>query len=119
MKETVKCPKCDGLGYIGAFGHIADGICFCCNGHKTITVDREAQIAKLSDDTQKKAEWVLQSSEDSYTGLSYSKLLKIRNFCHSGWGIPEAYPNLQDHWFAVGKGAFQAAQSAKLATVGA
>lgn len=26
------CPKCDGRGYIQEYGHIANGVCFKCNG---------------------------------------------------------------------------------------
>lgn len=35
--ETVKCPKCDGTGFIGHYAHIANGVCFTCQGSGTIT----------------------------------------------------------------------------------
>ena len=109
-KTAVPCPKCDGAGSIGAFGHIASGVCFCCKGNKTILVNIEALKAKLSDDTKKKAAWVLASTESSYHGLSFAKLLKIRDFCHGGDGLQHAYPALWSHWHEVGEPVFQAAQ---------
>ena len=108
--ETVKCPKCDGVGSIGAFSHIANGVCFCCGGNKTVVINRDELVAQLSSDTRIKAEWVLKSTESSYAGLSYGKLLKIRNFCHGGWGLQDAYPTLLAHWYETGEQAFQAAQ---------
>ena len=59
MKEAIPCPKCNGTGYLECFSHYANGVCFCCNGNKTIEYDRAAVIAKLSDETREKAEWVL------------------------------------------------------------
>ncbi len=112
--ETVPCPKCDGAGYIGAFAHIANGVCFCCSGNKTIEIDRSARIAALSADTRRKADWVLKSRAISYAKLGYAKLLAIRDFCHGGWGLQDAYPTLRDHWFDVGEPFFQAAQNRRL-----
>lgn len=45
--ETVACPKCDGKGYIRAFGHYAGGVCFDCGGAGTfeITAATPADIA--------------------------------------------------------------------------
>jgi len=107
--ETVTCPRCDGNGHIEAFGHYADGICFLCYGRKTIEVDREKQIRELGPEIRTKAEWVLASTPESYEGLSYSKLEKIRTFSHGGWGIGEAYPTLLSHYREVGEPAFQRA----------
>jgi len=113
--KTIDCPKCDGLGVIGAFGHIASGVCFCCNGNKTITINPAELIAKVSTDSRTKAEWVLNSTPQSYAGLSFSKQTAIRDFCHGGWGLPEAYPNLLAHWFDVANESFCIAQDNKLA----
>jgi len=116
-KETIECPKCQGAGYIGAFAHIANGVCFCCDGNGTIEINRAAMIAKLSDDTRKKAEWILSTTPDDYADMSYTRLFAVRDFCHGGWGLPEAYPTLYAHWFEVGEVFFQAAQMAKLAAM--
>ena len=115
MTEQVTCPRCEGHGHIQAFGHYADGICFLCWGKKTITIDRQALIAKISPENRKKAEWIMASTPESYKGLSYSKLHKIMDFAHGGWGLTEAYPTMQSHWSEVGAPAFFAAQEKKLA----
>ena len=114
MKETVKCPNGCVNGYIGAFAHVANGVCFCCNGKGTIEIDRAKQIAKLSDYARTKADWVMRSTEEDYVNLSYAKLSAIRNFCHGGWGLQEAYPDLLNHFREVGAAAFFQAQDEKL-----
>jgi hypothetical protein len=116
-REVVECPKCHGAGRIEAFYHVLSGVCFCCKGQKTIVVDIEANKASLSADTRRKAEWIMSSTEDSYIGLSYERLLAIREFAHGGWGLREAYPELRSHYFAVGEWAFQAAQEEMLANL--
>lgn len=98
------------------FGHYASGVCFLCHGAKTIDVDLEAKRSELSDDTCLKAKWVMASTREDYTSLSYDKLHRIRDFCHDGWGLQEAYPGLLNHWFEVGEGAFQFAQDQKLSS---
>lgn len=114
-KEQVTCPKCDGVGSLSAFGHVANGVCFCCKGKKVVTVDKQKLIDKIRPENQKKAEWILASTEASYVGLSFAKLSAIRDFAHCGWGLQEAYPDMLAHWFKVGEAAFQAAQEAHLA----
>jgi len=112
--QTVSCPKCDGSGHIQAFGHVANGVCFCCKGVGTIEVGTDSQKAELSEDTRRKADWIMQSTEASYAGLSYAKLEKIRNFAYSGFGLDQAYPELLAHYREVGEPAFFAAQERKL-----
>jgi len=114
MKQRIKCQKCDGCGYIEAFGHYAQGVCFDCGGAGTVEVDLDAIRAKLSDDNRRKAEWVIASTPASYERLGYGKLAKIRDFCHAGGSLQVAFPGLLDHWFAVGEAAFQAAQERRL-----
>ena len=113
VKTQVKCPKCSGHGTITAFGHVADGVCFMCEGAKFISVDLMAKRSKLHVETVKKADWVMASTADSYAKLSFEKLLKIRNFCHMGWGLQEAYPQILSHFREVGEPAFQVAQNEK------
>jgi len=112
---TVKCPRCDGMGYIGAFGHVANGICFCCNGEKTIEIDIAAKRAKLSADTIKKSDWIMASTPDDYKNLSFAKLSKIDSFSCGGWGLQEVYPNLRSRFIEVGRSFFIDAQEAKFA----
>ena len=114
MLKIVDCPKCDGKGFIPGLSHYANGVCFCCNGAKKLQVNVSKLQAKFSDDTRKKAEWILASTESSYAKLSYEKLLKIRDFVHGGFGLQEAYPEMRNHYFEVGEPAFQAAQEIKL-----
>jgi hypothetical protein len=114
MIKTVNCPKCDGKGYIAGLSHYANGVCFCCNGAKTVAVDVDKLQSKLSDDSRRKAEWIMASTESSYARLSFEKLTAIRNFAHGGWGLQEAYPEMLSHYREVGEAAFQAAQERKL-----
>ena len=111
--QTAECPRCSGNGYIQAFAHVEAGICFKCRGIGTVEIAK-AQ-AKLSADTRKKAEWILNTDASVFSKLSYAKLLAIRNFAHGGWGITEAYPELLGHWRKEGESAFQAKQAEKLA----
>ena len=111
--KTINCPKCDGKGYLAGIAY-ANGVCFCCNGQKTVTINVAKLQSKLSDDCRRKAEWIMTSTEASYAKLSYAKLKAIRDFTHGGFGLQEAYPEMRDHYFNVGEWAFQAAQEEKL-----
>lgn len=33
MKNTYKCPKCRGTGFLSQYIGIASGVCFCCEGN--------------------------------------------------------------------------------------
>lgn len=109
-KQKVNCPKCDGKGHISGFGHIANGVCFMCNGAKEIEVDLDELRSEISEGNRIKAEWILNSTPESYEGLSFAKLNKIREFAHGGWGLQEAFPGLLEHYKRVGEDAFMAAQ---------
>ena len=110
----VTCPKCDGKGHIPGLSHYANGVCFCCNGAKVVSIDLEKNRRRLSDDCRRKAEWIMNSTEESYASLSYAKLLAIRDFSKGGWGLQESYPEMHDHFNTVGEPYFQAAQAQKL-----
>lgn len=59
---TISCPKCSGLGFIQMYGHVANGVCFSCNGKGTITAkldrkprapvtaERKAELAAIKAD---------------------------------------------------------------------
>ena len=113
--KTINCPKCDGKGYLAGIAY-ANGVCFCCNGQKTVTVNIANLQSKLSEDCRRKADWIMASTEASYTKLSYQKLKAIRDFAHGGWGLQEAYPEMLEHYRAVGEPAFQSSQNEKLAS---
>lgn len=36
--ETSSCTKCDGVGSIRGFEHIADGVCFACSGAGVVVI---------------------------------------------------------------------------------
>lgn len=114
-RQNIDCPKCDGKGFIDGLSHYANGICFCCNGKKVVTVDTEKLKSKISDSSRRKAEWIMASTEDSYRNLSFAKLSAIRDFAHGGWGLQEAYPGMLAHYRSVGEWAFQKAQDEHLA----
>ena len=111
--ETVNCSKCGGKGVLSGISY-ANGVCFGCHGVGTYQVDVEALKAKVGSDTRRKADWVMASTPESYSGLGYARLLKIRDFCHGGYGLQEAYPELLSHYREVGEPAFQAAQEERL-----
>ena len=115
MKTNIECPKCAGAGHISAFSHYANGVCFCCNGTKVVAVDLDEKKAELSEDTIKRAEWIINSTSASYTKLGYNTLLRIRNFAHGGFGLQQAYPNLLSCYREHGEQSFQASQEVKLA----
>lgn len=37
-RVTVRCPRCNGEGYIAHYSHVMDGICHKCHGMGTTTV---------------------------------------------------------------------------------
>ncbi len=115
--EIQDCPKCSGRGVIEAFAHYADGVCFCCKGAKKISVNITKLIAQVGPERRKKAEFILAATAETFetSFWTYAKLEAARTFCHGGWGLGEAYPELHAHWFATGEAAFQAAQEVKLA----
>jgi len=115
--KVVDCPKCGGHGHIEAFAHYAKGVCFCCKGAKKIKVNVTKMIAKVGPERRKKAEYILAATAETFTTSfwTYAKLEAARTFCHGGWGLSEAFPELHAHWFATGEAAFQAAEEAKRA----
>jgi hypothetical protein len=120
MKTQVKCPKCDGNGKITAFGHVANGDCFCCNATGFITADVDAARAKLSSDTIRKAEFIMGKTAEDFTTpfWTYARLNAADQFAHQAPANPafrEAFPDFHAHWCEVGRPAFFAAQAAKLA----
>ena len=114
MTTEVNCPKCDGKGFIDGVSHIANGVCFCCKGAKVVKVNLSKKRAKLSADTIKKAEWVMNSTSASYGKFSWAQHQSVRNFCYSGFGLNEAYPELLQHYRSVGESFFFAEQNRQL-----
>lgn len=46
----MQCPKCNGLGVIREYGHIANGVCFHCKGSGMVAKSgRTPKSVKLSD----------------------------------------------------------------------
>ena len=117
--KTTKCPKCDGRGKIQAFNHVANGDCFACNATGQVSYNVEQCKTKMGEDLVKKAEYILAADENSFSGLSYTRLFKAREFAHLYSMNAEArlvYGDTVYHkWFEVGEPHFQAAQSKRLA----
>ena len=111
----IDCPKCSGHKRIDSFSHVANGVCFCCNGVGTVDIDLDANRAQLCDLSRELAEWVLSATDEEFARLSFSTLSKIRTFCHGGWGLGEAYPTLYSHWSENGHGIWAAKQDEQLA----
>lgn len=118
MKTNVNCPKCDGRGHIEAFGHYAQGVCFCCKGRGTIAVDLTETKAELRPETVTRCEFILNADENTFAGLSFARLTNARNFAHAYVmepGAKLAFPGVLDAWRQFGEPHFQAAQEVKLA----
>jgi len=56
MTNTFKCPRCHGKGVIKMYVGIEQGVCFACNGHKTVELPDEYVLPS------NKFEYVLDSS---------------------------------------------------------
>ena len=106
------CPKCSGRKHLEVFSHVANGICFQCNGSGT--VEYKEYKNQISPENQYKAEYILASTPETWKGLSYARLFKARNFAHGGWGLSQAYPGMLAHWREVGEPEFLRAQERKL-----
>lgn len=100
----VTCPKCDGNKRIEAFSAIEGGICFCCKGAGKIDAGKVPAELSISQDTVKKAEWMLKAGPDKYASMSLSRLEAARSFAHSY--VP-GYPGIYDAWMANGEEAYQ------------
>ena len=46
MCDKIKCPKCGGTGYIPAYNHVEEGICFLCDGSGWISESEYKHIQK-------------------------------------------------------------------------
>lgn len=61
-KKQIECPRCDGTGYIKAYGHVADGICFKCEGTGKVNAPRPRKATapktwKTQDDIDMIRQW--------------------------------------------------------------
>lgn len=89
-----------------------------CGATGQVEVDLEKMKTELTEYQRTGAEWIMASTSDSYSRLSYSKLFKIRDFAHSGGALAQAFPEMLAHWREHGEPHFQAAQEKKLAAMG-
>ncbi len=105
--QMVDCPKCDGKGFIQAFGHVANGVCFCCKGAKQFKVTADDIERTMTPEQVRKCEWVMNATVDRFAKLTDSQLVKCREFCH--WHFLP-YPNLHKAWTEKGEAFFQAYQ---------
>jgi len=112
------CFKCDGKGYIEAFGHYAQGVCFACKGSGTLTVNVTAARGDLPADLKTKADFLLAANENTFAGLSYARLANARNFAHTyvmNAAARDVYGlSVLNAWREFGEPHFQAAQTVRL-----
>lgn len=111
-KIAIQCPKCCGQGSIDAFGHVANGICFCCKGARVVYVTEAKKNDMMSPEAIQKAEWIMRATAEQFAKLSWQQLNNARNFCH--WHFP-LYPDLLKTWKEKGEQFFQAEQEERLA----
>lgn len=112
-KVAITCPKCDGAKRITGFSHVANGVCFRCEGNGTILVRPAAvkPVAPLSPFQAGRVKLIAEGSDETFAGMNYHQLLELRDFAH--WPLKQV-PNLLELWRAKGEGFFQAAQEEKL-----
>jgi hypothetical protein len=109
--KTATCPKCDGKKHIDGFGHVANGVCFRCNGAGVVKACTVKAPPPATAYQVKCAEWILNVTEETMATLTYGQLLKARDFAH--WPLV-GYPNLLKVWFAKCEAFFQAKQEEML-----
>ena len=80
------CGKCDGKGVIQAFRHIAHGTCFWCKGTGILTVS-QTEIAKLSNLTVRRIEWLNTVSPEKYATLSLEKMDEVDKDVYACGGL--------------------------------
>ena len=104
----VECPKCLAKRTIEGFGHIANGVCFCCRGTGFIIADNSGKNSKASPETIKKARWIVNATAAQFDVLTMEQLEAARAFSHHP---VDGFPHLYDCWIANGEAAFQAKQA--------
>lgn len=105
--KTMTCPKCDGKKTISGFSHVANGVCFRCNGAGVVQF-RKSTVKPMNQSTIDFCERVIALTEAELEVMSYQELLKLRDGCH--WHYPQ-YPNLLNIWQEKGDKHFFAAQA--------
>ena len=79
-----ECFKCGGSGYIQEFSGIAQGVCFTCNGSGKLTVKQSQKATQeLPEEMRIKADWILASTYETFSGFSMNRMSAVRNFAHS------------------------------------
>ena len=66
--QMIKCPKCDGNGYIGEYAMIQNGVCFKCSGTGQVRKPKQmsaAAKAKKQAKAQAKAEYHARCAAES------------------------------------------------------
>ena len=83
---TTQCGKCDGTGQIRAYRHIANGCCFWCKGTGVLAVP-VTEMAKLSDLSVRRIEWLNTVSPERFASLSLDKMEIINDSVFAGGGL--------------------------------
>ena len=81
-----QCGKCEGKGKINAFRHVSNGICFWCKGTGILTVPT-AEMAKLSDLSVRRIEWLNTVSPERFAELSLDKMETINESVFACGGL--------------------------------
>jgi uncharacterized protein with HEPN domain len=80
--KVVNCWKCDGAKTISAFSHYANGVCFGCMGTGKMTVKvTQEKLEAMGDDLRRKAEWVLNATEEQMEKLTWEQISRCLDFC--------------------------------------
>ena len=64
MKQTYTCPRCDGKKVLKEYAHIAEGICFKCNGTGIVTRNPDAPKKMTAKQIQKEEERKIRATEN-------------------------------------------------------
>ena len=94
-----ECIKCDGSGYINAFGHINGGKCFLCNGTGKIAGEIKSTVAAGVSDHAVKSAWL--SKFDGYTVDEVYGLFKSRLTWEQAWSIHSFADTTTSAWKAA------------------
>ena len=116
---SAECPKCIGKKYFPTFAHVANGVCFLCNGAGVIDVANLPPIREtLSEEFHKKARFIMNATDAQWSKMTWKQLNAARDFAHCyvmGHTAREVYgTTIIEAWRANGEPFFQCEQEKQL-----
>jgi hypothetical protein len=81
-KTTYACGKCEGRGFLRSFSHIANGVCFACEGTGKVTVKDGFRKAFDWETNRKKIMFIIDMSVEDMNKMTYAQVVAMDDYVH-------------------------------------